>query len=213
MHDSTQQVPESNYSANSFSDACCLELWNHDRLNQLHCTLSRVFLINCSTYVDLLVTDPVCPMMCCVCVPVCVACVCGMCAVRVACLCVCVHANEHLRVQYMERHEVRMCRAVKSVVPLHSMMDQHLISIFLLLHLIPAQLYTHKLCLRVYLNGDGSGRGTHVSFFITLMKGEFDPLLPRPFKCLFFSAWLQAVPVCHLNGDICTHYCSSCVIM
>ena len=40
----------------------------------------------------------------------------------------------------------------------------------------------YKLCLRVYLNGDGSGRGTHVSFFITLMKGEFDPLLTWPFK-------------------------------
>ena len=40
----------------------------------------------------------------------------------------------------------------------------------------------YKLCLRVYLNGDGSGRGTHVSFFITLMKGEFDPLLTWPFR-------------------------------
>ena len=40
----------------------------------------------------------------------------------------------------------------------------------------------YKLCLHVYLNGDGSGRGTHVSFFIILMKGEFDPLLPWPFK-------------------------------
>ena len=40
----------------------------------------------------------------------------------------------------------------------------------------------YKLCLRVYLNGDGSGRGTHISFFITLMKGEFDALLPWPFK-------------------------------
>ena len=40
----------------------------------------------------------------------------------------------------------------------------------------------YKLCLRVYLNGDGSGRGTRISFFITLMKGEFDPLLPWPFK-------------------------------
>ena len=39
----------------------------------------------------------------------------------------------------------------------------------------------YKLCLRVYLNGDGSGRGTHISFFITLMKGEFDPFLPWPF--------------------------------
>ena len=40
----------------------------------------------------------------------------------------------------------------------------------------------YKLCLRVYLNGDGSGRGTHLSLFITLMKGEFDQLLPWPFK-------------------------------
>ncbi len=45
-----------------------------------------------------------------------------------------------------------------------------------------ASRHGYKLCLRVYLNGDGSGRGTHVSFFITLMKGEFDPLLPWPFK-------------------------------
>ena len=40
----------------------------------------------------------------------------------------------------------------------------------------------YKPCLRVYLNGDGSGRGTHISFFITLMKGWFDILLPWPFK-------------------------------
>ena len=40
----------------------------------------------------------------------------------------------------------------------------------------------YKLCLRIYLNGDGSGQGTHISFFITLMKGEFDPLLPWSFK-------------------------------
>ena len=45
--------------------------------------------------------------------------------------------------------------------------------------------YGYKLCLCVYLNGDGSGRGTHVSFFITLMRGEFDILLPWPFKQTF----------------------------
>ena len=33
----------------------------------------------------------------------------------------------------------------------------------------------YKQCLHVYLNRDGSGRGTHVSFFITLIKVEFDP--------------------------------------
>ncbi|XP_064401649.1 TNF receptor-associated factor 3-like isoform X2 [Halichondria panicea] len=40
----------------------------------------------------------------------------------------------------------------------------------------------YKLCLRLYMNGDGSGKGTHLSFFITLMRGEYDALLPWPFR-------------------------------
>ena len=32
------------------------------------------------------------------------------------------------------------------------------------------------------MNGDGSGKGTHLSFFITLMRGEYDALLPWPFR-------------------------------
>ena len=40
----------------------------------------------------------------------------------------------------------------------------------------------YKACLRLYLNGDGSGKGTHLSFFITLMRGEYDALLTWPFK-------------------------------
>jgi TNF receptor-associated factor 3 len=40
----------------------------------------------------------------------------------------------------------------------------------------------YKICLRVYLNGDGGGRETHLSFFMAMMKGDFDPLLPWPFK-------------------------------
>ncbi|MEE6505090.1 hypothetical protein FKM82_005437 [Ascaphus truei] len=42
--------------------------------------------------------------------------------------------------------------------------------------------YGYKVCLRVYLNGDGAGKGTHVSLFFTVMKGEYDALLPWPFK-------------------------------
>ena len=41
--------------------------------------------------------------------------------------------------------------------------------------------FGYKLCLRLYLNGDGSGKGTHLSFFLTVMKGEYDALLPWPF--------------------------------
>ena len=46
--------------------------------------------------------------------------------------------------------------------------------------------YTHprgyKMCLRVLCNGRGSGKGTHVSLFIHLMRGEFDEHLRWPFR-------------------------------
>lgn len=41
--------------------------------------------------------------------------------------------------------------------------------------------FGYKLCLRLYLDGDGSGKGTHISFFLTIMKGEYDALLSWPF--------------------------------
>ena len=41
--------------------------------------------------------------------------------------------------------------------------------------------FGYKLCLRLYLDGDGSGKGTHLSFFLTIMKGEYDALLQWPF--------------------------------
>ena len=40
----------------------------------------------------------------------------------------------------------------------------------------------YKMCARIYLNGDGLGKNTHVSLFIVIMKGEFDALLPWPFQ-------------------------------
>ena len=40
----------------------------------------------------------------------------------------------------------------------------------------------YKLCLRLYMDGDGSGKGTHLSYFISLMRGEYDALLPWPFR-------------------------------
>ncbi|XP_070614801.1 TNF receptor-associated factor 1 isoform X2 [Erythrolamprus reginae] len=41
--------------------------------------------------------------------------------------------------------------------------------------------YGYKLCMRIYLNGEGRGRGTHISLFIVLLKGDYDSLLPWPF--------------------------------
>ena len=40
----------------------------------------------------------------------------------------------------------------------------------------------YKMCIRAYLNGDGTGEGTHLSFFFVLMRGEYDPLLQWPFE-------------------------------
>lgn len=40
----------------------------------------------------------------------------------------------------------------------------------------------YKMCSRVYLNGDGIGKGTHLSLFFVVMKGEFDAVLPWPFR-------------------------------
>lgn len=38
------------------------------------------------------------------------------------------------------------------------------------------------MCLRAYLNGDGTGRGTHLSLFFVLMRGPHDALLRWPFN-------------------------------
>ena len=40
----------------------------------------------------------------------------------------------------------------------------------------------YKICIRIYLNGDGMGHKTHLSLFFVLMKGEFDALLKWPFE-------------------------------
>ncbi|XP_015353151.1 TNF receptor-associated factor 1 isoform X1 [Marmota marmota marmota] len=42
--------------------------------------------------------------------------------------------------------------------------------------------YGYKLCLRLYLNGDGTGKRTHLSLFIVIMRGEYDALLSWPFR-------------------------------
>ena len=40
----------------------------------------------------------------------------------------------------------------------------------------------YKVCARLYLNGDGMGRGTHISLFFVIMRGQYDAILPWPFK-------------------------------
>lgn len=40
----------------------------------------------------------------------------------------------------------------------------------------------YKLSVRVYPDGDGSARGTHLSLYVMVMRGDFDSLLPWPFR-------------------------------
>ena len=40
--------------------------------------------------------------------------------------------------------------------------------------------YEYKYCTRLYLQGDGMGRSTHVSLFFVVMKSEYDQLLTWP---------------------------------
>ena len=42
--------------------------------------------------------------------------------------------------------------------------------------------YGYKMCARIYLNGDGSGKGTHISIFFVVMRGQHDALLRWPFR-------------------------------
>ncbi|XP_044128373.1 TNF receptor-associated factor 3 isoform X3 [Bufo gargarizans] len=42
--------------------------------------------------------------------------------------------------------------------------------------------FGYKMCARVYLNGDGMGKNTHLSLFFVIMRGEYDALLTWPFK-------------------------------
>ena len=40
----------------------------------------------------------------------------------------------------------------------------------------------YKMCARLYLNGDGMGKGTHLSLFFVVMRGDYDALLRWPFR-------------------------------
>ncbi|XP_006820837.1 TNF receptor-associated factor 2-like [Saccoglossus kowalevskii] len=49
----------------------------------------------------------------------------------------------------------------------------------------------YKLCARLYLNGDGMGKGNHVSLFFVVMKGEYDAILKWPFRLKVTLMWLD----------------------
>ncbi len=41
--------------------------------------------------------------------------------------------------------------------------------------------YGYKMCLRLYILGDGAGKNTHMSLFFVIMQNEFDSILQWPF--------------------------------
>ena len=42
--------------------------------------------------------------------------------------------------------------------------------------------YGYKMCARIFLNGNGMGRGTHISLFLVVMRGQYDASLRWPFR-------------------------------
>lgn len=46
----------------------------------------------------------------------------------------------------------------------------------------PTSKYGYKMCARIYLNGDGMGRGTHISVFFVVMRSQYDAILRWPFR-------------------------------
>ena len=58
----------------------------------------------------------------------------------------------------------------------------------------------YKICARIYLNGDGIRKGTHVSLFFVIMQGEYDALLKWPFvKRVSFEVLRSGERVNHMD--------------
>ena len=58
----------------------------------------------------------------------------------------------------------------------------------------------YKMCLKVYSNGDDSSAGTHVSVFVTLLRGEHDDNLLWPFRgCITLQLCNRREDTGHLN--------------
>ena len=55
----------------------------------------------------------------------------------------------------------------------------------------------YRMCVRIYLNGDGMGRGTHISVFFAIKRSEHDVLLRWPFR--------QKVTIMLLDQDNVEH--------
>ena len=69
----------------------------------------------------------------------------------------------------------------------------------------------YKMCILVYANGQGSRKGTHLSLFLALMRGEYDDQLQWPFRgvvtiqtCIQSEEWGYDTPLTF--GDTVPYY-------
>ncbi|CAF1032747.1 unnamed protein product [Rotaria sp. Silwood1] len=65
----------------------------------------------------------------------------------------------------------------------------------------------YKMCMRLYMNGDGQARGTHLSLFFVLMRGDYDAILAWPFNykvifCLYDQTGSQRHIIDSFRPDI-----------
>jgi hypothetical protein len=63
------------------------------------------------------------------------------------------------------------------------------------------------MCIRLYLNGDGQARNTHLSLFFVLMRGDYDAILAWPFQykisfCLYDQTGAQRHMIDSFRPDI-----------
>ena len=67
----------------------------------------------------------------------------------------------------------------------------------------------YKMCILVYANGDEKGKGTHVSVFAHLMKGENDDYLPWPFTGKVIFELLNQLEDNNHRSEAATFFCRS----
>jgi hypothetical protein len=65
----------------------------------------------------------------------------------------------------------------------------------------------YKMCMRLYLNGDGQARRTHLSLFFVIMRGDYDAILQWPFSykitfCLFDQTHKQQHIIDSFRPDV-----------
>ncbi|CAF1175375.1 unnamed protein product [Rotaria sp. Silwood1] len=60
----------------------------------------------------------------------------------------------------------------------------------------------YKLCIRLYLNGDGSARGSYISIFLVILRGSYDSLLKWPFSYRVSFCLFDQRTIIETNGNI-----------